>query len=40
MLAALPEGRLIRIPSKSDADPRLSKDKELNEQLIIEFCSR
>ena len=35
-----PEGRLIRIPSKGDADPRLSKDKELNEQLIIEFCSR
>jgi small subunit ribosomal protein S4 len=35
-----PEGRLIRIPSKGDADPRLNKDKELNEQLIIEFCSR
>ena len=35
-----PEGRVIRVPSKSDADPRLSKDKELNEQLIIEFCSR
>ena len=35
-----PEGRMIRIPSKGDADPRLNKDKELNEQLIIEFCSR
>jgi small subunit ribosomal protein S4 len=35
-----PEGRVIRIPSKGDADPRLNKDKELNEQLIIEFCSR
>ena len=35
-----PEGRLIRLPSKGDADPRLTKDKELNEQLIIEFCSR
>lgn len=35
-----PEGRLIRIPNKGDADPRLNKDKELNEQLIIEFCSR
>jgi small subunit ribosomal protein S4 len=35
-----PEGRMIRIPSRGDADPRLSKDKELNEQLIIEFCSR
>lgn len=35
-----PEGRLTRLPSKGDADPRLSKDKELNEQLIIEFCSR
>jgi small subunit ribosomal protein S4 len=35
-----PEGRVIRIPSRGDADPRLSKDKELQEQLIIEFCSR
>lgn len=35
-----PEGRVIRIPSKGDVDPRLNKDKELNEQLIIEFCGR
>jgi hypothetical protein len=35
-----PEGRVIRVPSKGDADPRLHKEKELNEQLIIEFCSR
>ncbi|MBI3822029.1 MAG: 30S ribosomal protein S4 [Planctomycetes bacterium] len=35
-----PEGRLSRIPTKGDADPRLAKDKELKEQLIIEFCSR
>lgn len=35
-----PEGRMTRIPSRGDADPRLSKDKELQEQLIIEFCSR
>ncbi|MSQ94715.1 MAG: 30S ribosomal protein S4 [Gemmataceae bacterium] len=35
-----PEGRVIRIPSKGDVDPRLTKDKELNEQLIIEFCGR
>ena len=35
-----PEGRVIRLPSKGDADPRLHKEKELNEQLIIEFCSR
>src|SRR6476620_10614337 len=35
-----PEGRMIRIPSRGDADPRLHKDKELQEQLIIEFCSR
>lgn len=35
-----PEGRMSRLPSKGDADPRLNKDKELNEQLIIEFCSR
>jgi len=35
-----PEGRLIRLPSRSDVDPRLSKDRELREQLIIEVCSR
>jgi small subunit ribosomal protein S4 len=35
-----PEGRLTRLPSRSDVDPRLTKDSELKEQLIIEFCSR
>jgi len=35
-----PEGRLIRIPSRTDVDPRLTKDRELREQLIIEVCSR
>jgi small subunit ribosomal protein S4 len=35
-----PEGHLMRIPSRGDVDPRLNKDKELQEQLIIEFCSR
>ena len=32
-----PEGRLTRLPSRSDVDPRL---QGLQEQLIIEFCSR
>src|SRR5262245_16101820 len=35
-----PEGRLTRLPSRSDVDPRLTKDKELQEQLIIEFAGR
>lgn len=35
-----PQGRMTRIPGRGDVDPRLNKDKELNEQLIIEFCSR
>lgn len=36
-----PEGRLIRIPSRGDIDPRLGlKDGMLNEQLIIEICAR
>jgi small subunit ribosomal protein S4 len=35
-----PEGRVIRIPGMGDVDPRLNKDKELQAQLIIEFCSR
>jgi small subunit ribosomal protein S4 len=34
------EGRLTRLPSRTDVDPRLTKDAELREQLIIEFCSR
>ena len=32
-----PEGRLTRLPTRSDVDPRL---QGLQEQLIIEFCSR
>jgi len=35
-----PEGMVKNIPGRGDVDPRLGKDKELNEQLIIEFCSR
>lgn len=35
-----PQGRVIRLPSRGDVDPRLTKDAELQEQLIIEFCSR
>lgn len=35
-----PEGRVIRSPGMGDVDPRLNKDKELQAQLIIEFCSR
>jgi small subunit ribosomal protein S4 len=35
-----PEGRVIRVPGLGDADPRLNKDKELQTQMIIEFCSR
>ncbi len=35
-----PEGRLKRIPARGDIDPRLTKDRDLQEQLIIEFCSR
>jgi len=35
-----PEGRVIRVPGMGDVDPRLTKDKELQAQLIIEFCSR
>lgn len=35
-----PEGRLIRIPARSDVDPRLGKDRELQENLIIEVSAR
>src|SRR5207247_1316888 len=35
-----PEGMVKSLPGRGDVDPRLNKDKELNEQLIIEFCSR
>jgi small subunit ribosomal protein S4 len=33
-----PEGRVARLPSRSDVDPRIKDD--IREQLIIEFCSR
>ncbi|MCS7044820.1 MAG: 30S ribosomal protein S4 [Gemmataceae bacterium] len=35
-----PEGRVTRLPARTDTDPRLMKDDQLQEQLIIEFCSR
>lgn len=35
-----PEGLLKRLPTRMDVDPRLTKDRELQEQLIIEFCAR
>jgi small subunit ribosomal protein S4 len=35
-----PEARMTRLPTRGDVDPRLTKEKELREQLIIEVCSR
>ncbi len=35
-----PEARMVRLPTRTDVDPRLTREKELREQLIIEFCSR
>jgi small subunit ribosomal protein S4 len=35
-----PEGRMTRLPNRGDVDPRLTKDRELQEQLIIEFSAR
>jgi small subunit ribosomal protein S4 len=36
-----PEGRVLRLPTRTDVDPRLAdRDKGIREQLIIEFCSR
>lgn len=35
-----PEGRMSRLPTRDDVDPRLYKDKELREQLIIELAAR
>jgi small subunit ribosomal protein S4 len=32
-----PEGRMTRLPTRSDVDPRI---QDVREQLIIEFCSR
>jgi small subunit ribosomal protein S4 len=33
-----PEGRVLRLPARTDVDPRISD--AIREQLIIEFCSR
>jgi small subunit ribosomal protein S4 len=33
----LPEGKVLRLPVRSDVDPRI---QDIREQLIIEFCSR
>jgi small subunit ribosomal protein S4 len=35
-----PEARMTRLPARPDVDPRLTKDKELREQLIIEVSAR
>jgi small subunit ribosomal protein S4 len=35
-----PEARMARLPARSDVDPRLDKDKDLREQLIIELAAR
>ncbi len=32
-----PEGKVMRLPTRGDVDPRIG---EIREQLIIEFCSR
>jgi small subunit ribosomal protein S4 len=33
-----PEGKVVRLPGRSDVDPRIQD--QIREQLIIEFCSR
>jgi small subunit ribosomal protein S4 len=33
----VPEGRVTRLPTRGDVDPRI---QDLREQLIIEFCAR
>lgn len=35
-----PEGRMIRIPNRGDVDPRLTEERELRDQLIIELSTR
>jgi small subunit ribosomal protein S4 len=40
-----PEGKMTRMPTRADVDPRLARDRGerergIREQLIIEFCSR
>jgi small subunit ribosomal protein S4 len=32
-----PEGRMLRLPTRGDVDPRI---QDIREQLIIEFCAR
>jgi small subunit ribosomal protein S4 len=32
-----PEGRVLRLPTRGDVDPRI---QDIREQLIIEVCSR
>jgi small subunit ribosomal protein S4 len=33
-----PEGKVVRLPTRTDVDPRIQD--QIREQLIIEFCSR
>jgi hypothetical protein len=33
-----PEGKVLRMPARSDVDPRIQD--QIREQLIIEVCSR
>jgi small subunit ribosomal protein S4 len=35
-----PEARMTRLPTRGDVDPRLTKEVELREQLIIEVSAR
>lgn len=35
-----PEAKMIRLPMRADVDPRLNRDRELQDQLIIEVSSR
>lgn len=35
-----PEGRVLREPTRGDVDPRLSEERELRENLIIELATR
>ena len=37
-LSSAVNGSIKRLPARSDVDPRINE--EINEQLIIEFCSR
>ncbi len=35
-----PTGTMLRLPGRMDVDPRLTKDRELREQFIIEVAAR